>query len=71
MEAYRTDAVVEENRKVTIGDLPFQVGERVEVIVLQTAGRVNRTKPYPLRGEPLRYANPFDGVAEGDWEALS
>nr|VFJ94358.1 MAG: hypothetical protein BECKLFY1418B_GA0070995_105712 [Candidatus Kentron sp. LFY]VFJ96342.1 MAG: hypothetical protein BECKLFY1418A_GA0070994_105813 [Candidatus Kentron sp. LFY] len=24
---------------------------------------------YPLRGKPLRYERPFDGVAESDWEA--
>ena len=25
---------------------------------------------YPLRGKPIRYTDPFGGVAEEDWEAL-
>lgn len=41
MEAYRTDAVVKEDGTVTIGGLPFRTGERLEVILLQTAGRSN------------------------------
>lgn len=69
MEAYRTDAVVKEDGTVTIGSLPFRTGERLEVILLQTAGRSNGVASYPLRGEPVRYEEPFEGVAEDDWEA--
>lgn len=68
MEAYKTDAVVEEDGKVTIKNLPFRKGEELEVILLQRAGRVNRLESYPLRGEPVKYIDPFGSVADGDWE---
>lgn len=69
MEAYRTDAVVKEDGTVTVSGLPFRTGERLEVILLQRTGRSNGAESYPLRGEPVRYEEPFDGVAEDDWEA--
>lgn len=71
MEAYRTDAVVKEDGTVTIGGLPFRTGERLEVILLQAAGRSNGVASYPLRGEPVRYEEPFESVADDDWEASS
>lgn len=69
MEAYRTDVVVKEDGTVTIGGLPFRTGERLEVILLQRTGRSNGGKAYPLRGEELRYDEPYESVAENDWEA--
>ncbi len=69
MEAYKTDAVVQEDGTVTINGLPFPKGEKLEVILLQQAGRTNRRKPYPLRGEPVKYVGPFEGAAEDDQDA--
>ena len=73
MEAYKTDAVVEEDGKVKIMNLPFRRGEELEVILLQRIvqrpGRVDRLEPYPLRGEPVKYLDPFGSVAQEDWEA--
>lgn len=69
MEAYRTDAVVKEDGTVTVSGLPFRAGERLEVILLQTAGRSNGAASYPLRGEPVKYEEPFESVAANDWEA--
>ena len=69
LEAYKTDVVVEEDGTVTINNLPFRKGEKLEVILLQRAGRTNLLGPYPLRGEPVRYVDPFENVAEDDWKA--
>ena len=73
MEAYKTDVIVEEDGTVTISNLPFRKGEKLEVILLQRivqrAGLVNRLESYPLRGEPVRYVDPFEDVAEDDWKA--
>ena len=70
MEAYKTDVVVEEDGTITIRGLPFHEGEKLEVI-LQRAVRTNRVESYPLRGEPVRYVEPFEGVAEDDWQATN
>jgi len=73
LEAYKTDVIVEEDGTVTISNLPFRKGEKLEVILLQRivqrAGLVNRLESYPLRGEPVRYVDPFEDVAEDDWKA--
>lgn len=71
MEAYRIDVVVEEDGTITIGGLPFRAGERLEVILLQTSGRINRADLYPLRGESAKYEKPFEGVVGDDWEAAN
>ena len=70
MEAYRTEAVIQENRVLTVRGLPFRAGEKVEVIILGSRHNSDKTNRYPLRGQHIRYTAPFDGVAEGDWDAM-
>lgn len=69
METYRTDVVVKEDGTVTISGLPFHKGEKLDVILLQRAGRASRVETYPLRGEPVKYIEPFEGVDKDSWEA--
>ena len=69
MEAYRTDTVIQQDRVLTVRGVPFRAGERVEVIILSNTHRRDVQERYPLRGQPIRYTDPFDSVAENDWEA--
>jgi hypothetical protein len=69
MEAYRTRVHVNQDGSVTLADLPFGAGEEVEVIVLGEARSSQDVVRYPLRGTPLPYADPFEPVAQDDWEA--
>lgn len=49
------------------------VGKDVEILVIEKApGKKAAAKAdsYPLRGSVLRYDEPFEPVAEDDWEAL-
>ena len=52
------------------------VGKKVEIIVLEEesaalAGNQNAEQErYALQGSVLRYDDPFEPVAEEDWEAL-
>ncbi|MGH3147604.1 MAG: hypothetical protein ACRDTR_17565 [Rubrobacter sp.] len=71
MEAHKTDVVVEKGRTVTISNLPFSEGEKVEVVLRQRATPVEGAGAYAPRGEPVRYVDPFDSVVEDDWEALN
>lgn len=71
MEAYKTEAEVGGDGRVTIEGLPFGEGERVEVIVLRAAPSVAGGRDlYPLHGLPIEYDDPFGSVAEGEWDAL-
>ena len=66
MEAYRATVQMGPDGSLTLNDLPFEAGEEVEVIVARQAPDPR----YPLRGTPLHYIDPFEPVAQGDWDAL-
>jgi len=70
MQTYRVETKVSRNRTLTIKGVPFQVGEKVEVIVRRRERERERCGRYPLRGKPIRYLDPFESVAEMGWEAL-
>jgi len=72
MGAYKTEAEVTEGGTVTLHDLPFPKGERVEVIVLQKITPQAASKDrYPLRGTAYRFEDAFSPAAsEDEWEAL-
>ena len=77
MEAVRIETEVQADGTITVNNLPFSTGEKVEVIVLsaltpkaaqerQDAAEANK---YPLRGMPIVYHDPFEpAVPESDWE---
>lgn len=67
--AHRIDAVLTEDGKLSLDNLPFQAGQAVEVIVLPVA-RPGVSTARPLRGMVLRYDQPTAPVAEGDWGVL-
>jgi len=69
MQDYRVETKIAGDGSLTIKGLPFQAGDRVEVIIRsRKAGEEG--KRYPLHGTPIRYVDPFGSVAEEDWEAL-
>jgi hypothetical protein len=66
--AHRIEAVLQEDGKLLLDQLPFRAGQAVEVIVLPAA---HPTHPsHALQGTVLRYDEPTAPVAEGDWSAL-
>ena len=71
MQAYKTEAEVGGDGRVTIEGLPFEEGERVEVIVLRAdvQGDAGERNLYPLRGLPVEYDDPFGSAAGDEWEA--
>mgnify|MGYP003411692980 CR=1 FL=1 len=74
MEAHRIETVVQSNNRVVLENLPFDEGDEVEVIILETKGSrkdENRENPYPLRGTPYRYDDPFSPLFSlEDWKPL-
>lgn len=71
MNAHRTKTTIHDNGTLTLEDLPFQEGEAVEVIILETASLGDVTDRFPLRGMLRRYDNPFDPIAQEDWTAAA
>jgi hypothetical protein len=69
VQAYKIETIVEKDGFLTLRGLPFQAGDRVEVIVLPAVHSVTRQQAYPLRGTAYHYDNPTEPVAEADWEA--
>jgi hypothetical protein len=66
--AHRIEAVLSEDGKLSLEQLPFRAGQAVEVIVLPIAGPPSASPS--LRGAVVRYDRPTDPVAEADWDAL-
>jgi hypothetical protein len=70
MHDYKVERKIDADGSVTIKGIPFQAGERVEVIIRGCGSAEGNGERYPLRGTPVRYTNPFGSVAEEDWDAL-
>ncbi len=70
MSVYHTITMVTSNGTLIIEHVPFKPGEQVEVVVSRSSQAPDTQQPYPLRGAPIRYINPFESVAEEDWEVL-
>jgi hypothetical protein len=69
MEIYRVETKVQGDGTLTLQGLPFQGGDEVEVIV-RARRQVCESRDYPLRGKPVRYLWPFEGVDTDEWKAL-
>jgi hypothetical protein len=70
MKGFKTAATIRAGGELRLSELPFEPGDEVEVIVLPLRPAPHPENPYPLRGLPIRYEDPTEPVAEGDWEAL-
>jgi hypothetical protein len=68
MQAYRVETIVGQNGTLTLTNLPFLQGETIEVILLVQPFPALNHPMYPLRGTPVTYLDPFEPVAQTDWE---
>jgi len=70
MQDYRVETTVSGDGSLIVKDLPFPPGDRVEVIIRSHDRGEKKGGRYPLRGKAVRYVDPFENVAEEDWEAM-
>lgn len=74
MNAYKIEALLDEDGTLVLKDLPFRAGDVVEVIFLERAIQTKQEKPqtsfdYPLKGTVRQYNKPFEpAVSPEDWE---
>lgn len=70
MQMYRVETAVSNDGTLTVKGLPFQAGDKVEVIVRSREREQEHSERYPLHDKPIRYVDPLDSVAEDDWDVL-
>ncbi len=68
MQAYAYELSMGESGVLTIKNLPFRTGDKIEVIIIPRPKLKHDKKRYPFWGKPITYLNPTDPVAEEDWE---
>ena len=71
MNVYGIEAVLEEDGKLTLTDLPFHAGDRVKITLAQVDQALTEEDDHSLHGTVLHYDDPTEPVAVEDWEALS
>ena len=70
MELHQIQKPVLPNGTIVIDELPFEAGELVN-ITIEKAAKIDPDNPYPLRGTPYRYDDPFGpAVPLDEWDAL-
>jgi hypothetical protein len=67
MSVHIVEATVDLSGRVVLEHLPFHPGDKVDVVLRSRDEHV--TTAHDLTGSVLRYDNPFDPIAEEDWEA--
>ena len=70
MQTYRVETIFPNDGILTIKNLPFYANEKVEIIVRGYEREQKHNKRYPLRGKLIRYVNPFESVAENEWDVI-
>lgn len=72
MQVYADEMTMGKGGMLTLRDLPFEDGEKIEVIIIPRSRLKSdrNEKRYPFWGKPITYLNPTDPVAEHDWDAL-
>ena len=61
MQAHRIETVIQPNSSIILENLPFEPGQIVEVTILETQPKQNKTENlYPLHGTRYKYDDPFE-----------
>ncbi|HVK17630.1 MAG TPA: hypothetical protein VM533_11835 [Fimbriiglobus sp.] len=69
MSAFTVTATVRPDGSLTVDQLPFAPGQRVEVVVRPATDDPTEGGKYPLRGTPGYYIDPFEPACDpDDWE---
>jgi hypothetical protein len=68
MKIYAYEHTIGKDGELVLKNLPFNVGEKVEVIIIPRSTHKAERNRYPFWGKPITYPNPTDPVAETDWD---
>ena len=70
VQSHWGETIVGEHGEVILEGLPFEPGQRVEVLVISKAPGVAGTQQSNVRGSVIEYREPLQPVASEDWDAL-
>lgn len=68
MKAYAYEHTIKKSGILTLKDLPFNIGEKVEIIIIPRSKPKNDKNRYPFWGKPITYPNPTEPLPEADWD---
>ena len=68
MNVYANEYIISHDGVLTLTNLPFNVGEKIEVIIIPRTKSISDKKSYPFWGKPITYINPIEPVSEADWD---
>jgi hypothetical protein len=71
MSAHRIEAILNQDGKLVLENLPFHAGDVVEVIVSKSDTKSNGDSRYSLRGTVIKYDEPLEPVGVDDWNNLT
>ena len=60
MQVYAYEFTIGKKGTLTLKNLPFNVGEKIEVIIIPRSTSQLEEKRYPFWGKPITYTNPTD-----------
>ena len=68
MELHSIHKKVLPNGTIVIDDLPFVAGDEVNITIIKST-KPDADNPYPLRGTPYSYEDPFSPlISPEDWK---
>jgi len=70
MQTLHIEAICSETGVIILRDLPIEVGDAFEIVVIPRSPAPPTHNQFPLRGESAEYLQPFEPVADDDWEAV-
>ncbi len=70
MNSHRIKTALTENGKLSLQNLPFKKGDKVEIIILPQTKSTLNVANYPLANTVIRYDDPFESaISPEDWNA--
>ncbi len=69
MKTFKVVTTIPIDGSLVLHDLPFNAGQRVEVLIVGVEPTRGSAEPYPLRGTPYRFDDPTAPARPDDWES--
>ncbi|MBV6478249.1 MAG: hypothetical protein HGGPFJEG_00999 [Ignavibacteria bacterium] len=72
MDTYKTKAKVKSNHNIIVENVPFNVGQEVEIVISKKNGNEDFSKlKEELKGSVVKYEGPFEAaISSEDWDLL-
>ena len=67
MQSYKIEKIMPDNGILTLRQLPFNPDELLEIII---NNKERKCESSELKGSVLEYKDPFEPIAEDDWDVL-